>query len=311
MDSPDRFSNRERAVIELLLQGKSNKQIAFILHLTPRTIEYHLTNIYNKLGVGSRSEAVLKLTQGGFRFPAIDNDEMIRESTVESLSEVHHNDDEHTTIGRRLMGPRKYVVAGLGLLILFSIAYLLYTNRISANHLSTINTVTPENSLILSPSPISTQQKLLSTEQISEYISDEPIALGILVDFLTYLYKGEYEKAASLYGGSYETMIDHNPDIDPNDHSTLLHNACLINGAQCLEVLSAGPATAGPIESINMSEFKFQVEFANPDGSLFVLGPCCGGNETDFPSQSIFYFTVNLVESSPEFKVMDMPPYAP
>jgi DNA-binding CsgD family transcriptional regulator len=311
MDLSDRFSNRERAVIELLLQGKSNKQIAFILHLTPRTIEYHLTNIYNKLGVGSRSEAVLKLTQSGLRFPAIENEEMIRESTVESLSEVHHNEDVRTTIGRRLMGARKYVVAGLSLMILITIGYLFYTNWISANHISQIKTVPPEQSLILSPSQISTQQKLLSTEQISEYIPDEPLALGILVDFLTYLYKGEYEKAALLYGGSYETMIDHNPDIDPNDHSALLHNACLINGAQCLEVLSAGPATAGPIESLNLSEFKFQVEFANPDGSLFVLGPCCGGNETDSPSQSIFYFTVNIIESIPEFKVMDMPPYAP
>ncbi len=310
MDSSGRFSNRERAVIELLLQGKSNKHIAYILHLTPRTIEYHLTNIYNKLGVGSRSEAILKLSQSSLGFPANENGEIIRKSTVEPSLEAPHNIDDRTTTGRQLMRARKYVVAGVGVLIVISIAYLLYSNLIIGNHQSILNTATPQNSLILSPTPIPTEQKFLTTEQIALHISDEQLALGILVDFLTYLNKGEYDKAALLYGGSYETMMDHNPDIDPTDHTALLRNACMINGAQCLEVFSAGPASAGPIESFKLSEFKMQVEFMNPDGSTFVLGPCSGGNETDSPSQSIFYFTVQKIDDT-NFKVMEMPPYAP
>jgi DNA-binding NarL/FixJ family response regulator len=43
----------------LLSEGQSNHQIALHLGLSVRTIESHLTHIYAKLGVGSRTEAVL------------------------------------------------------------------------------------------------------------------------------------------------------------------------------------------------------------------------------------------------------------
>ena len=47
------FSERENDVIKLLLQGKSNKQIALDLGISTRTVEFHLSNIYAKLGVSS------------------------------------------------------------------------------------------------------------------------------------------------------------------------------------------------------------------------------------------------------------------
>ena len=56
-----RFTKQESRVIELLLQGKSNKQIAAQLGIQVRTAEFHLKNIYAKLNVASRTEAVLKL----------------------------------------------------------------------------------------------------------------------------------------------------------------------------------------------------------------------------------------------------------
>jgi DNA-binding CsgD family transcriptional regulator/N-acetylneuraminic acid mutarotase len=55
------FSKREWEVVDLLLQAKSNKQIALILHLSESTVEYHLQHIYEKIGVESRSEAIVKL----------------------------------------------------------------------------------------------------------------------------------------------------------------------------------------------------------------------------------------------------------
>lgn len=55
------FSEREKEVAQLLLQGKSNKQIAFALGISESTVEYHLKNIYKKLDVNSRTEAVLAL----------------------------------------------------------------------------------------------------------------------------------------------------------------------------------------------------------------------------------------------------------
>lgn len=53
------FTKHEQRVFQLLLQGLPNKQIALRLQITEKTVEKHLTNIYGKLGIGSRVEAVL------------------------------------------------------------------------------------------------------------------------------------------------------------------------------------------------------------------------------------------------------------
>jgi DNA-binding CsgD family transcriptional regulator len=66
MSEPIQFSPAEHKVIKQLLQGKSNKQIALILHITESTVESHLTKIYAKLDVGSRAEAIIKLRELGF-----------------------------------------------------------------------------------------------------------------------------------------------------------------------------------------------------------------------------------------------------
>jgi DNA-binding CsgD family transcriptional regulator len=55
------LSKRERDVAELLLQSKSNKQIAFTLGIAESTVEFHLKNVYTKLNVHSRAEAILEL----------------------------------------------------------------------------------------------------------------------------------------------------------------------------------------------------------------------------------------------------------
>ncbi|OGO25850.1 MAG: hypothetical protein A2136_09980 [Chloroflexi bacterium RBG_16_54_11] len=134
--------------------------------------------------------------------------------------------------------------------------------------------------------------------------TDEPLAQQVLVEFLKDLHNGRYEDAAKLYGGTYETMIDHNPNLDPTDHIGLMKNACTINGSQCLEVKSV------TIYEISATEIRYNVEFLNADGTLFVQGPCCGGNETDFPPVSNFILTV-IKDDESKFLVMNMPPYAP
>ena len=56
-----RLSNREREVVQLLLEGKSNKLIALVMQISDRTVEFHLKNIYSKFQVNSRMELVLRL----------------------------------------------------------------------------------------------------------------------------------------------------------------------------------------------------------------------------------------------------------
>ena len=55
------LSKREKEVLQLVLQGNSNKQIALSLNITVRTVEFHLKNIYAKFQVSSRIELILKL----------------------------------------------------------------------------------------------------------------------------------------------------------------------------------------------------------------------------------------------------------
>lgn len=57
----NQLTTREREVLELVVQGLSNKEIADRLHVTLSAVRWHLKHIYQKLHVHSRTEAVLKL----------------------------------------------------------------------------------------------------------------------------------------------------------------------------------------------------------------------------------------------------------
>jgi DNA-binding NarL/FixJ family response regulator len=58
--SPEMLSEREITVLKLAAGGLSNNAIAQELHLSVSTIESHLRTIFSKLGVGSRTEAVVE-----------------------------------------------------------------------------------------------------------------------------------------------------------------------------------------------------------------------------------------------------------
>jgi DNA-binding NarL/FixJ family response regulator len=66
--APGVLTSRELEVLRLLADGLSNKAIAGALGVSPRTINFHLDNLYAKLGVTSRTEAaVYALRQGWVR----------------------------------------------------------------------------------------------------------------------------------------------------------------------------------------------------------------------------------------------------
>jgi DNA-binding CsgD family transcriptional regulator len=52
----DALSSREREVVRLVTEGRSNREIAEVLLLSPKTIERHLTNVLAKLGLRNRTE---------------------------------------------------------------------------------------------------------------------------------------------------------------------------------------------------------------------------------------------------------------
>jgi DNA-binding CsgD family transcriptional regulator len=52
------LNERERQVLHLLCEGRSNKLIARRLAIAEATVKYHLSNLYSKLGVRTRGLAV-------------------------------------------------------------------------------------------------------------------------------------------------------------------------------------------------------------------------------------------------------------
>ena len=63
--APDALSEREAGVLRLMAQGAANKEIAASLSISESTVKTHVTNIFQKLEVTNRTEAVTKAMARG------------------------------------------------------------------------------------------------------------------------------------------------------------------------------------------------------------------------------------------------------
>lgn len=59
------ISDREFEVLELLAAGRSNKEIANSLNVSPNTVKTHVAKLYGKLEVSRRTEAILRARELG------------------------------------------------------------------------------------------------------------------------------------------------------------------------------------------------------------------------------------------------------
>jgi DNA-binding NarL/FixJ family response regulator len=64
------LTNREREVLQQVVQGLRNGEIAEQLHVSVKTVETHLTSLYGKLGVQSRAEAIALAQKQGLLLEA-------------------------------------------------------------------------------------------------------------------------------------------------------------------------------------------------------------------------------------------------
>ena len=149
MSENGQFSEREKEVTELLLQGKSNKQIALALGISASTVEYHLKNIYKKLQVNSRTEAVLLL--GKSTGSNITSE--LGKSTVEIDGETADNGVQPISSTRRIPMNKMFAIIGGGLLTITLVAVLVLVNM-SAQNAKVVPTV--QASLLPAYTPIPT-----------------------------------------------------------------------------------------------------------------------------------------------------------
>ena len=61
----DGLTNREIEILKLLANGMANKQIAYRLKISEKTVRNHVSNMYEKLGIYDRSQAVLYAVKKG------------------------------------------------------------------------------------------------------------------------------------------------------------------------------------------------------------------------------------------------------
>ena len=56
------LSETERRIVELVVEGRRNREVADELSLSPNTVAWNLSKVYRKLGVSSRTELAARLT---------------------------------------------------------------------------------------------------------------------------------------------------------------------------------------------------------------------------------------------------------
>lgn len=130
------------------------------------------------------------------------------------------------------------------------------------------------------------------------------LAKQTLEQYFFLLSTKQYEQAEQFHGAGYGEVMNWNPSVSPDDHVTLLRNACEMNGWQCLPI-----RTFVSEKEIVQDEYLFTVQFRALDGKIYEQGLCCGAEDPNFVPKKEFEYTVKMVDG--RFKVITPPLYHP
>ena len=65
MDTLSRLTEREREILRLIFEGKCSSEVAIVLSVSKRTVDFHLARAYEKLGVSNRFNAFKRAVELG------------------------------------------------------------------------------------------------------------------------------------------------------------------------------------------------------------------------------------------------------
>lgn len=65
VEEPIKLTKREIEVLTLVIEGRSSKDVADMLFVSKRTVDFHLANIYDKLNVTNRVQAFRRAARLG------------------------------------------------------------------------------------------------------------------------------------------------------------------------------------------------------------------------------------------------------
>jgi DNA-binding CsgD family transcriptional regulator len=276
MDSDiNKFSKREKEVTELLLEGKSNKQIALTLGISASTVEYHLKNIYKKLQVNSRTEAVLRLGKSTGRDIASE----LWKSTVEINGQPAENDGKPVSTRRLSMKKMFYMIGG-GLLAIAILTMVVLANLPARNADVLPASIEPAKSDLASqlantpeaniPLPTDVPYTMSEVEKAAGFDVKEPTYLPTGVSFDHAAYQSSPNPRVTLY---YKLVHETYGDMgnffqiaqEPQAEASSNPTECGVTGSEC-ELLPIGNMfvtyrLTSPTESFtwHMNGFSFSL----------------------------------------------------
>lgn len=265
-----KFSEREKEVIKILLEGKSNKQIALTLGISESTVEYHLRNIYRKLQVNSRTEAVLRLGKSIGK----DTTNELGKSIVAVNGEPIENGRNPISLQRFPMNKVFYMV-GSSILVIVLVMMIVIANKPDQNadglpsSTEATQTDIPFHTTN-APLPTDIPLTINEVEQLAGFDVKEPTYLptGVLFEYATYQ-KSPYPRVTLYFKFVHETFGEMGTffQIVQELQTGSLQNptACDLSGNDC-ETLQFGDIFAKyrltpPTESImwDMDGFSFSL----------------------------------------------------
>lgn len=114
------LSSREIEILTLIAEGKSNKEVADVLCISINTVKVHVSNIYQKINISSRTEATLYAIENGIVSPVLPPESESSES--KSIPNEVLTDGESFTLKRKFLPV-------LGILVIITFVFIVYLFR--------------------------------------------------------------------------------------------------------------------------------------------------------------------------------------